>query len=85
MRVWKFTVEPDRSVIRMPQGAQVISVAAQGDHVCLWALVDPDAPVEDREFIPVMTGEAIDEGARYVGSAHGVSGWIVVHVFEDPR
>lgn len=67
----------------MPRGAQIIRVAEQGLNTCLWAIVDPAAPLETREFQVFRTGGALPLDAIYVGT------WdehpFVWHLFEIPH
>ena len=81
--IWKFVVEPACS-IDMPAGAQVLSVREQGGAICLWALVDPAAPLEARRFIWVGTGHRMPDEAplTYLGTGHLDQGALVFHVFE---
>lgn len=45
MVIWKFElVLEDGQGVGMPQGAQLLHVAEQNGVLCLWAIVDPDAP-----------------------------------------
>lgn len=83
--VWKFELQP-RITLLMPAGAQALHVHEQNGGVCLWALVDPEAPKEARTFLTFGTGhEGVPEDARYVGSAHLSGGVLVFHVFEVGR
>lgn len=81
--IWKFVLAPQCS-LSMPVGAQVLSVREQGDSICLWALVDPSAPLEMRRFIVFGTGHPLpaDEPLTYLGTAHLEQGKLVFHVFE---
>lgn len=86
--VWKFVLTlVDRPVVEMPAGAQVLSVAVQGDQVCLWARVDPDEPKELRHFRCLGTGHAFSEAdqdtlGRFVGTVLLMDGGLVFHLFE---
>jgi hypothetical protein len=80
--VWKYALAPD-SKLSMPVGAQVLSVHEQSEVICLWALVDPNAPKEIRCFAVFGTGHAIPAvPMRFHGTAHLQSGALVAHVFE---
>jgi hypothetical protein len=80
--IWKYGV-PDNGVINMPVGAEILQVREQFENVCLWALVEPGAPLEQRRFIMFGTGHPIPTGALvYRGSAHLKGGALVLHVFE---
>lgn len=61
--VWKYHVPfpCDYFALTMPRGAQPLDVQIQGDNFCMWALVDPKEPQEDREFRLCGTGHPIAE------------------------
>lgn len=84
-RVFKYEVPfHDELVIPMPKGAQLLRFGAQHDQCVVWALVDPDAPAEERWFILRGTGHSIErqpEQLNYVGTAQLPSG-LVFHLFE---
>jgi hypothetical protein len=91
-KVWKYGVQwpADAFDLAMPEGAEVLTVQVQenGDSrlaaVCLWALVDPDAPQTVRRFRVVGTGHPVEGGAlAYAGTFQLASGALVFHVFED--
>ena len=85
--VWKFElVAADSPVVRMPEGAKVLSVAesgASGYRLLMWALVDPDAPMRDRRFRVLGTGHPFPdaEECRFVGTVQTHVG-LVWHLFE---
>jgi hypothetical protein len=83
--IWKFPFEiTDDFEIFMPKGAQLLSVAMQGDVPCIWAIVDPAAPKEMRKFHLSGTGHELDEQytkALYVGSFQMKGGALVFHLF----
>lgn len=85
-RIWKFAVPiTDRQTIDMPQGAQVLSVQMQDDDPCVWALVDPDKPLEPRQFRWYGTGHPFDiRQHRFVGTVQITTDWraLVFHLFE---
>lgn len=81
--VYKYPLKRTQNTLQMPKGAKVLTVARQGDNPTLWAMVDPEAAMEDRTFSVVGTGESFDaEHAEYVGTSHEIMGWMVFHVFE---
>ena len=68
--VWKYHAAPDGFVVKMPKGAEIVSVGLQHadsstipanvigevfDFV-FWACVDPNAPLVNRKFRTVGTG-----------------------------
>jgi hypothetical protein len=70
--------------VEMPDGARVLSVAAEHDEPCLWALVDTEAPMTRRRFAAIGTGHAagMTKYGTYVG-VYRLSGERgVYHVFE---
>ena len=81
------------SAIDMPKGAEILHFGIQ-NHAewMIWALVDPNAEIEQRWFTVVGTGQAWREdpamGMRHVGTAqdeHDGVEW-VWHLFEGiPR
>lgn len=84
--VWKYIIEPSSPTIEMPVCAEVLSVAFQGDDLCLWAIVDNKYPTgASRTFEAFGTGHEIPVlmgvDYKFVGTAHADSG-LVLHVFE---
>ncbi|MCT8869306.1 hypothetical protein AAEH72_16035 [Shewanella xiamenensis] len=80
--IWKFTLEPE-CTIEIPENAQLLSVREQGDKICLWALVDPDAKKVKRDFVGFGTGHVVpDINLTFVGTALLCSGSLVFHIFE---
>ena len=81
--VWKFTLATalTDNALEMPKDAKVVHVGIQGEHICLWAIVDTQASVETRVFQIVGTGhEEVFEGMAHVGTVQ--QGPWVWHVFE---
>jgi hypothetical protein len=85
--VWKTVLAPIvRQVVRVPTGAEIIHVAEQGGHVCMWYLCDESAPLEDREVAIAGTGHAeVQEDWTYLGTAMMQGGRLVLHAFEVRR
>lgn len=81
--IWKYTLQPDIT-LEMPVGAEVLSVREQGDEICMWALVEPDAEKEERRFMGFGTGHDVPGGIlkKFIGTAHLHGGRMVFHVFE---
>lgn len=73
--------------ITMPQHAQVLSVHVQNGMACLWALVNPALPFEERRFFVYGTGHAVEDTSlgRFVGTFMLSGGNLVFHVFEERR
>ena len=85
--IWKFELETtDNQTLKMPVGAEILTVQTQSDKPCLWALVDPNAEKEGR-FIEIFgTGHPVgyDMGIdrKYIGTYQLHGGSLVFHVFE---
>ena len=83
--IWKYPVEAtDSFLVEMPIGARILSVQVQRDEVCMWALVDPNAPTEGRRFNVYGTGHPIrrDPG-EFVGTFQLRGGALVFHLFAE--
>lgn len=79
--IWKYELRPGLTTVEMPSGAEALTVAAQGEGVCLWARVTPENPTEVRQFYTLGTGHtALIPLGRYVGTAF--LGPLVFHTFE---
>ena len=63
MTVWKYTLHLiSKQFIDIPKGAKPVHFATQGNHICLWAEVDPNAEKEQREIDCFGTGFDIPDG-----------------------
>jgi hypothetical protein len=75
-------------VISMHRGALLMSVQNQHDKLVIWALVDNDLPLVNRNFIVYYTGEEIPflesafRSQKYISSVQIMGGDYVFHVFE---
>ncbi len=81
--IWKFTLRPGVKV-QMPLGSKILTVAAQGQSICVWAEVDSnEAQEEEREIKVYGTGHDLPENhheLQYIGTAF--LGSMVFHVYE---
>lgn len=86
--VWKYQLQPERNQeVEMPKGADILSVDAQHDNLCVWAMVDPkQTEKEVRSFRVIGTGHPIEDAEakrmRFLGKALMHRGALVWHVFE---
>lgn len=83
--IWKFALSVgDDTTVTMPQGAVILDVKDAGPGLLsLWAIVDPDAPTEERLFHVRGTGHPLGEVGEHVATvATASSGLFVWHVFE---
>ncbi len=81
--IYKYPIKlVDEQAVKMPRGASILHVALQRDILCLWALVQPDQPPEERTIIIVGTGHDADDLGRHIGTMQVANGDFVWHVFE---
>jgi hypothetical protein len=85
-RIFKYDLQiRGTAIVPMQRGAVILHVAAQGTVPCVWASVDPNAPLESRTFSVVFTGhDDIPEDSRYLGTCQTHNG-LVLHVYEMLR
>lgn len=79
-RIFKYIV-PANGPIELPAEAQILTVAMQQERMMMWALVDDEAPKEERRFIVFGTGEVIPRG-NFQWIATVQDGNFVWHLFE---
>lgn len=86
-QIWKFEIQI-RDVVRvlMPEGAEILTFQNQRGNPCIWALVDPTKPKEERMFEIYGTGHDIHEDMgidrEYIGTIISEQGMLVWHLFE---
>ena len=83
--VWKYPASFGGSWTQlMPVGAKVLSVQTQGNRLQIWALVDPHAPAETREFATYGTGQPMpDDPGQFIGTYQLDGGGLIFHLFEN--
>lgn len=84
--IYKYPLKlQNEQMVEMPQGAVVLAVQTQRETPCLWAQVDPSAPVIKRRFMTYGTGHPIVDykAGHYVGTYQLQRGDLVFHVFTD--
>lgn len=83
--IWKFPLSiTDFQKIQMPKGAKVLTAAMQGELLCLWALVDDDAPKVEAAFWVLGTGNPIDHPkniGEHIATVPMHGGMLIWHVF----
>lgn len=83
--VYKYEISGYEPEIEMPKGAEILTVAFQGDKFCLWAKVDTDAAIEKRYIEAFGTGHDIPRCVgidwKYLGTGFMRNG-LVFHAFE---
>ncbi len=85
--IWKFTLrETDIQSVKMPRGAEVLTAQFQGDILCLWAIVDPAKPTDERTFEIFGTGNPFPIGMgvdrKFIATVQEPNRPLVWHVFE---
>lgn len=81
--IWKYGFDTlDSWTFTMPRGAVLLTVAAQFDAACLWALVDPEQPSVERKILIYGTGHSIERNDPYVGTYQLAGGSLIFHVFD---
>lgn len=80
--IYKYALNDVKTVLSLPQGAEVLTVNEQDRTLQLWAKVDPTQQrLERRAFVVIGTGNEFDDlGLRYVSTV--LVGPFVWHVFE---
>lgn len=75
----------ERFTMSLPAGAEIIRMDDQGGMFWLWAVVDTDAPFEDRHFVAVKCGANVPDGELiYRGfCAVFVQQELGLYIFED--
>lgn len=83
--IWKFELSVDNLSIEMPKGAEILSVQVQNNKPCIWALVDPKAPMKEKVIEVFGTGKEVpcDGISRtFIGTFQLQDGMWVFHLFE---
>jgi hypothetical protein len=86
MKVYKYAVPiADQFTLKLPEGAEILSVHAQQNTPYFWALVEPTALLEKRHFRLAGTEHPIEESReqlKFIGTVHLHDGALVFHLFE---
>lgn len=85
-RIYKYPLSvTDEQVVLLPTGAQILTVQAQCDNVCLWAMVNPTSPNSEAITIRIHgTGHEISDPERleYINTFQLYNGKLVFHAFK---
>ncbi len=81
MKIFKYPVI--KEAVDLPRDAEILSVGVQDQGVFLWALVDPDAVMEEKRFYVYGTGHEVEDRQlkKFIGTIF--QGQFVWHVFQD--
>lgn len=81
-QIWKYDVY--EGSVHMPIGAKILSVQLQNNQPKMWAIVDPKAQFEYREFVIVGTGMDFDDtDFTFIGTFQDNP--FVWHLFEKSK
>ena len=84
--IWKFELkEVELQIVRIPEGADILSLGIQGEEMFLWAAVDEEAETEAVQIRIVGTGWVMGETTlerRFLGTLATPAG-LVWHVFRE--
>ena len=70
-----------QQIIKMPEGAEILSLQTQFGVPCIWAKVDTDGKTVDRNFVLIGTGHPLPESPiTFIGTYQKHE--FVFHVFE---
>ncbi len=86
MKIFKYELRVDDiQFVSMPKGAKLLTVQAQQDIPCVWALVDPNAEKEDRKIYMWGTGHDASgvKDMCYIGTFQMYGGDLVFHTFTE--
>jgi hypothetical protein len=86
--IHKWTLQPGVNGLRLPIGAEVLTVQIQNGSPQLWAKVDTEQPTEPRIFAVVGTGHELPSSAtnlRYIATVQIDGMLLVFHVFEATK
>jgi hypothetical protein len=74
-----------KASVKLPCGAKILTVQAQGNRPMIWAEVDPDAVMDEtRLFLILNTDAEIPEDKKlsYIGTVQFHNGNLVFHIYE---
>lgn len=90
LTIYKYPLQiADVQTVMVPEDAEPLSVQLQGDVLCLWMLVDPEAAALPRTIHIRGTGHPIEGVGEhgligdYVGTVQMAGGLLVWHVFDE--
>jgi hypothetical protein len=86
-KIYKYELKTEAiQTVKMPVNAEILAIQTQHETPCIWALVDPNAPLQVRAFETFGTGHDVhyDMGVHriYKGTYQLANGALVFHVFE---
>jgi len=83
--IWKYEISSTQTLIEMPKDAQILSVQVQNEIPCIWVLVDPEKPKNEKVIEIFGTGHKIPcvgINRNFIGIFQLKLGSLVFHLFE---
>lgn len=81
-RVYKYTLAAGVQIVKMPEGAQILTTQIQHGRIRVWALADYSKRPEPRLIAVMPTGVPVPENIEYIGTIQLDGGALVYHIFE---
>lgn len=85
-QVKEYTITPAEQTCIMHIGAEVVSARMFNGELCIYALVDTNAGMEQKDFQVIAAGQEVDEieNLRFIDTVtlETEDGYYVMHVFE---
>jgi hypothetical protein len=88
VEVLKYEIpKQDMFSLDLPTGSKFLKMVDESGEIALFVLCDPHAKLEQRHFVFIGQGQAIDSEAEYVDSVqfYGGFGTVNGHLFEIKR
>ena len=85
MKIHKYPIpSSDEFILIIPEQSTIMHVGLHQLEMFLWAMVDTEAPPEERTFRLVGTGHTVpdDKNLDYIGTITNHEGVYVWHIFE---
>ena len=83
-RIYKYVLRLGGE-LELPVGAEILCIQTQYNEPTLWALVDPDAPMESRRIRTYGTGGRVPDNLEWLGTFQLDGGGLVFHAFEEVK
>lgn len=83
--IYKYLVQPGLTWLRLPAGAEFLTVQVQHNEPQMWFQLDPEEKLADKRcFQAVATGEVFESKPtdKYLGTFQLMGGAIVFHLYE---
>jgi hypothetical protein len=78
--IYKYELRSQDASMKLPKGAEILTVQIQDGRPMLWALVNPGNVLQDRFISTVGTGWEVEDNMKYICTY--MEEYFVWHVFE---